>query len=330
MYLDFYGLREAAFELTPDPKFLYLTPAHREALANLKYGLSTAKAVTVLTGEAGTGKTTLIRTALASEACARVRCMHLTNPQLTRNEFVETLARGFSMSPAATTSKATLLDELERMLLERHAHGEVMALVVDEAQRMSDELLEEVRLLANIETPTSKLLPLVLAGQPELADRLNESSLRQLKQRVALRCDLASLTLPETAAYIAYRIRTAGGEAARLFTREAVTMIHESARGIPRVVSVICDNALLSGFALGRKPVGSDIVAEVLRDFDIAGRPGAEEPPQVGSMTAGQLLVSEPRRDIPASTMQLPASESAGGGAFQPVVRPRRRFSLFG
>ena len=330
MYLEFYGLREAAFELTPDPKFLYLTPAHREALANLKYGLSTAKAVTVLTGEAGTGKTTLIRTALESEACARVRCMHLTNPQLTRNEFVETLARGFSMSLAATTSKATLLDELERMLLERRNGGEVTALIVDEAQRMSDDLLEEIRLLANIETATAKLLPLVLAGQPELADRLNENSLRQLKQRVALRCDLRSLTLPETAAYIAYRIRTAGGEAARVFTREAVTMIHESAKGIPRVVSVLCDNALLSGFALGRKPVGSDVVREVLRDFDIAGGSGAEPPPDADSTNDGQLLRSEPRRDISAPTVQLPASESARGGTFQPVVRLRRRFSLFG
>jgi general secretion pathway protein A len=329
MYLDFYGLREPVFELTPDPKFLYLTNAHREALANLKYGLSSAKAVTVLTGEAGTGKTTLIRTALASEACARVRCMHLTNPQLTRSEFIETLARGFSMSQAATTSKAALLDELERTLLERRHCGEVMALVVDEAQRMSDELLEEVRLLANIETPTAKLLPLVLAGQPELSDRLNESSLRQLKQRVALRCDLPPLTVSETAAYIAFRVRTAGGEAAKLFTREAVTMIHESAKGIPRVISVICDNALLSGFALGRKPVGSDIVAEVLRDFDIAGSPAAETPrPAVPN--DGQLLVTEPKRVDPAPALEPASAERGGEGMFQAVARPRRRFSLFG
>ena len=254
----------------------------------------------MLTGEAGTGKTTLIRTALASDACARVRCMHLTNPQLTRSEFVETLARGFSMSAEAATSKAVLLDELERILLERRNCGEVMALVVDEAQRMSDDLLEEVRLLANIETSTTKLLPLVLAGQPELADRLNESSLRQLKQRVALRCDLPSLTLAETAAYIAFRIRTAGGEASRLFTREAVTLIHESAKGIPRVVSVICDNALLSGFALGRKPIGSDIVSEVLRDFDISRTASAE--PSADSIAAGdpgQLLVVAPAEAAP-------------------------------
>jgi general secretion pathway protein A len=329
MYLEFYGLRDAAFELTPDPKFLYLTAAHREALANLKYGLSTAKAVTMLTGEAGTGKTTLIRTALASDACARVRCMHLTNPQLTRSEFVETLARGFSMSAEAATSKAILLDELERILLERRNCGEVMALVVDEAQRMSDDLLEEVRLLANIETSTTKLLPLVLAGQPELADRLNESSLRQLKQRIALRCDLPSLTLAETAAYIAFRIRTAGGEASRLFTREAVTLIHESAKGIPRVVSVICDNALLSGFALGRKPISSDIVSEVLRDFDISRTATTE--PNADSMApeSAQLLFAAPAEFVQAMTPEPPRSESAAGEMFQ-APRPRRRFSLFG
>jgi type II secretory pathway predicted ATPase ExeA len=334
MYLDFFGLRELPFELTPNPRFLYLTSGHREALANLQYGLSTAKAVTVLTGEAGTGKTTLIRTALASESCRNVRCLHLTNPQLTRNEFVEMLARGFAMSAEAATSKAALLAELERTLRERRALGEVMALVVDEAQRMSDELLEEVRLLANIETATQKLLPLVLVGQPELGDRLNETGLRQLKQRVALRCDLAPLTLSETAAYIAFRIRTAGGDAARLFTREAVTSIHERACGIPRIVSVICDNALLNGFAMGRQPVGTDIVNEVVRDFDIratavdAPAPAAPEsravdpaaPDLLQVVAAGQPAAGgAPRDAVPARQSDMFTS-----------VSPRRRFSLFG
>jgi general secretion pathway protein A len=329
MYLDFFGLREAPFELTPDPRFLYMTAPHREALANLKYGLSTAKPVTVLTGEAGTGKTTLIRTALASDACAKVRCLHLTNPQLTREEFVEMLARGFSMSEAAMASKARLLDELERTLVERRKFGEIMALVVDEAQRMSDELLEEVRLLANIETATAKLLPLVLAGQPELADRLNENSMRQLKQRVALRCDLRPLSLSDTAAYIVFRVRMAGGEAARLFTREAVTLIHESAQGIPRVISVICDNALLSGFALGRRPVGSDLVAEVIRDFDIKQRELTTDG------NAGSKLLFVPAAPAAPATAGPPAPaaepvESGGTGGMFQTLTPKRRFSLFG
>ena len=267
MYQRFYGLRELPFELTPNPRYLYLTAGHREALSNLQYGLFSAKAVTLLVGEAGTGKTTLLRAALESDACTNVRCVYLNNPALTRGEFVEILARRFELSPEAAVSKAAMLGELERILQERRARGEITALVIDEAQTLSVELLEEVRLLANIETATEKLLPLVLAGQPELGARLEESGLRQLKQRVALRCDVSAFGLAETAAYISSRIRTAGGEASRLFTREAVTLIHECSRGIPRTISVMCDNALVTGLALNRQPVDKQIVLEVARDF---------------------------------------------------------------
>ncbi len=196
-------------------------------MSNLQYGLSTAKPVTLLIGEAGTGKTTLIRAALESEMCRHVKCVYLNNPTLTRTEFVEMLAARFGLGADAAQSKTVLLNELEKVLRARREKGELTALVVDEAQSLNAELLEEIRLLANVETATDKLLPLVLAGQPELADRLNDSSLRQLKQRVALRCEISPFDLPETAAYIAARIRLAGGEASRLFTREAVMRIHE-------------------------------------------------------------------------------------------------------
>jgi general secretion pathway protein A len=267
MYQRFYGLRELPFELTPNPRYLYLTPRHREALSNLQYGLSTAKAVTMLIGEAGTGKTTLLRTALESDACRGVHCVYLNNPALTRGEFVEILARRFELSAEAALSKAAMLGELEHVLHDRRSRGEITALVIDEAQTLSPELLEEVRLLANIETNTEKLLPLVLAGQPELGTRLEDSGLRQLKQRVALRCDVSPFSLPETAAYISSRIRTAGGEASRLFTREAVTLIHECSRGIPRTINVMCDNTLVTGVALNRQPVDREMVLEVSRDF---------------------------------------------------------------
>lgn len=270
MYERYYNLREPPFELTSNPRYLYLTPQHREALSNLEYGLSSAKAVTVLIGEAGTGKTTLLKAALASDRCRDVQCVYVHNPALTRSEFIETLAERFELGPEASQSKAVLLVALENVLKERRRRGEITALVVDEAQTLSAELLEEMRLLANIETPSEKLLPLVLAGQPELAQRLNEPGLRQLKQRIALRCELRPFELKETAIYIASRIRTAGGEAARLFTREAVMLIHEHSRGIPRTISVICDNALVSGMALGKQPVGRDIVLEVCRDFDFS------------------------------------------------------------
>jgi type II secretory pathway predicted ATPase ExeA len=267
VYITHYRLQSLPFELTTDPTYLFLAPGHREALANLEYGLASGKALTVLTGEPGTGKTTLLRAALGSEQCRHVRCLHVNNPALTREEFLTTLALLFNVDGEAARSKPLLLDRIERSLRERRGAGGMTALIVDEAQALSTDLLEEIRLLANIETATEKLLPLVLSGQPELAARLDEPSLRQLKQRVALRCEVPAFALPETAAYIATRIRAAGGRPERLFTREAVRLIHGYARGIPRTINVICDNALVTGMALDRQTVDSEMVLEVCRDF---------------------------------------------------------------
>jgi general secretion pathway protein A len=269
VYQDFYGLRELPFELMSHRRFLFFTARHREALSHLEYGLLSSRGITVLLGEPGTGKTTLLRACLDSERCQHLRCVHLQNPTLTRSEFIEMLAVEFDLGAEAAASKTVLLRKLESALREGRARGQIMALVVDEAQGLSDELLGEIRLLANMETVTEKLLPVVLAGQPELATRLNQPELRELKQRVALRCEIAPLDLRETAAYIVWRIRTAGSDAEMPFTREAVALIHESSRGIPRTINVMCDNALLSGFALGRKPVDRQIVLEVCQDFDL-------------------------------------------------------------
>ena len=200
MYTTFYRLAELPFELSPNPKYLLLTARHREALANLQYGISARKGLTLLIGEAGTGKTTLVHSALASDACRDARIVHLANPMLSREEFVEFLARSFDLSPDARHSKTAMLAELEQSLRRRQDQGVTTALVIDEAQCLSMGLLEEVRLLSNIETPGQKLLPLVLAGQPELADQLNLPALVQLKQRVALRCTLGLLNAAETAA----------------------------------------------------------------------------------------------------------------------------------
>jgi type II secretory pathway predicted ATPase ExeA len=223
----------------------------------------------VLIGEAGTGKTTVLRTTLEGRVDRRMRCVSITNPTLTRDEFVEYLAKSFLLSAEAARSKTTLLLELERMLREQRARSGGYALVVDEAQSLPNELLEEIRLLANIETSTDKLLPVILAGQPELAARLNQPELRQLKQRIAIRCELRPFTLPESASYIAARLKMAGGDAPRLFTREAVTLVHEHARGIARTINVICHNALVTAFAMNKRPVTREMVLEVIRDFDL-------------------------------------------------------------
>jgi general secretion pathway protein A len=277
MYESFHGFRERPFDLTPNPRYLVLTDVHREALSNLEYGIASNKGVTLLVGDAGTGKTTIIRTALERQP-AKVHCVHLNNPALTREEFVEMLAVRFELSERARTSKAVLLLELESLLRSRRAAGESTVLVVDEAQSLPLDLLEEIRLLANIETDNEKLLIVIIAGQPELAERLNDVSLRQLKQRIALRCELRPLTLQETAAYVTGRIRAAGGVGAHAFTREAVTLMHERSRGIPRLISVIADNALLSGFAKGERPVSSATILEVCQDFDLAPEPVRERP----------------------------------------------------
>lgn len=320
MYTEFYGLTELPFELSPDPKYLLLTARHREALANLQYGISAGKSLTLLTGEAGTGKTTVIHAALASPACSGARIVYLSNSMLTRAEFIEFLAGSFGLSPEAAGSKTRLLAELEQELRSRRAAGITTALVIDEAQCLERELLEEVRMLSNIETPSEKLLPLVLVGQPEFAERLNQPSLRQLKQRVALRCHLGTLNAAETAAYIAGRVRIAGGEASTLFTREAIDEVHRFSRGIPRTISVICDNALVSGFATGTRPVGAEIIREVCADFDLtapAAAPAPAEPPA--------------SRNGKGSAMDKPASPApaAPGPMFSSFSAKKRRFSFF-
>lgn len=274
MYERFFGLDERPFELTPDPRYLMLTPTHQEALATVEYGVSARKGITLLVGEVGTGKTTVVRNALRLRLLRRGesgdRLVYLKNPILTRTEFYQHLTTSFGLSDAAATSKTLFLAELEALLIDRQRRGELTALVIDEAQSLPHELLEELRLLANLESETQNLLPLVLAGQPELAERLNHSNLRQFKQRIAQRCRLMPLDLVETAAYIAGRVRLAGGDAGRLFTRDAVIAIFDASGGIPRTISVICDNALIVGFGADERPVGNETVEEVCRDLDLA------------------------------------------------------------
>ncbi len=309
MYERYYGLQERPFDLSPNPRFLCFTPQHREALVHLQYGLAGRPGITVLVGEAGTGKTTLIRAALQA-ANGSSTIVHLSNPTLTRAEFFDYLADGFGLSPDAAQSKIQFLRELEEALSKDHAP--VLALVVDEAQSVPYELLEEIRLLTNAEAPNGHSLAVALVGQPELARRLEEARLRQLKQRVVLRCELTPLSLKDVAAYISGRVKTAGGEATRLFTRDAVVAIHQYSAGIPRVISVICDNALVNGFAADQKPVGAGMVNEVCRSLSL---------PQHAQLThaaPAPVPVPEPR-PVAAVPAQAPMFDSVS----------RRRFSFF-
>jgi general secretion pathway protein A len=317
MYQQFYGLAERPFDLTPNPKYLFLTPSHREALSSLEYGISARTGVTVLIGEAGTGKTTLIRATLDARDPGRTKAIYMNNPTLSRSEFLEFLAGEFQLPSGLASSKTRLLKELEVALADLHQDEITPALIIDEAQSLPHELLEEIRLLANIETVHDKLLPIVLAGQPELAERLNHPSLRQLKQRVGLRCQLRQLDLSEVGAYITARVAVAGGQAATIFTREAVMVIHERSQGIPRLVSVICHNALISGFALSQRPITASVVREVCEDFDLRSAAGMTVLPQLSPTAA----TSEPAAPVPPRT--------PGRALLSGLPRPKRGFSFF-
>lgn len=318
MYEQFYGLRERPFDLTPNPRYLLLTDSHREALGNLEFGITSRMGITLLTGEAGTGKTTLIRTAMAQiDARAKGRpttWAYLKNPTLSQEDFLRFLATSFGMPAYATVSKTRLLDELERAL----AGGQRAALIVDEAQCVPSHLLEEIRLLANIESDTEKLLPVLLVGQPELSERLNEPGLRQLKQRVALRCTLERLSPDETGAYIAGRIRLAGGDPVNVFTLEAVLDIRDAARGIPRTINVICANALLTGYAEEQRPINRKLIETVCRDFDFSAD-GTPSPKR----TSGRI-------EIVAAELQADESESQAHATMRERPRwwDRKRRSL--
>lgn len=321
MYEAFYGFRERPFQLTPNPRYLFLNPAHREALATLRYGLSSSLGITVLLGETGTGKTTLLRAALRAEGRPEQRHVVLTNPTLTPAELFEMLAERLGL-PQPSGSKARFLLSFERDLLERHHEGVRTAVVIDEAQNLTRELFEEIRLLANLETETEKLVNLVLVGQPELAERLNDPSLRQFKQRVVLRCSLPPLDLEWTASYIAGRLTAAGAVAADVFTKEAVRAIYEASRGIPRAIGVVGENALLAGYAAQRKPVDRSIVANVCRDLDIP----------LSGRTASEFAVEEP----PAGAWRHPAPSHASSDGRPvelhreaPMLTPGRRILDF-
>src|SRR5258707_1670077 len=259
MYKKFFGLKENPFNVTPDPRYLFLTHHTQEALACLTYGIETRKGFIMLTGEVGTGKTTLINKLLEWLHKERVSTAFVFNPRLSVSQFFDFMMADFGI-PCETHQKGQMLLKLNQWLLDRYQAGERAVLVVDEAQNLSPQMLEEIRLLTNLETSTEKLLQIVLAGQPELEQKLNQPQLRQLRQRITLRAKTRQLTLDETQGYIHERLRIAGAENTDIFVQEAITAVHRSAHVIPRVTNLLCEHTLVSTYADQRNQVPAEIV----------------------------------------------------------------------
>jgi general secretion pathway protein A len=268
MYKRFFKLRENPFNVNPDPRYLFLTGHTQEALACLTYGIEARKGFILLTGEVGTGKTTLINKLLEWLHQERVYTAFVFNPRLSVTQFFDFMMADFGI-PCESTMKSQVLMRLNQWLLERYQAGERAVLIVDEAQNLSPQMLEEIRLLTNLETSTEKLLQIVLAGQPELDRKLNQPELRQLRQRITLRARTCALTLEDTKGYIAERLRIAGSDGEEVFTPEAIEAVHKYSRGIPRITNLLCEHALISAFVDQRKPVPREMIEDVARDFDL-------------------------------------------------------------
>jgi general secretion pathway protein A len=270
VYAEFYGLKELPFALTPDPRFIYFTPSHTEVMANLHYGIESGKGLVVVTGEVGTGKTTILRW-MMQRLDRTVLVAYIFNPRLSVAEFYQHVAHLLDVQKWET--KSELLLELGRALESRHSRGLRTVLIIDEAQGLSPHVLEEIRLLSNFESDTAKQLQIVLTGQPELRDVLNNPDLRQLKQRVALRCLIKPLpNIEETDRYITSRLLVAGAERTNIFSPGAIDYIFRCSEGIPRNINNLCDNALLAGYAAGELTLGRAVIEEIAETFDMLPR----------------------------------------------------------
>jgi general secretion pathway protein A len=286
MYKEFYGLRANPFNVNPDPRYLFLTRHTEEALACLTYGIQSRKGFVLLTGEVGTGKTTLINKLLEWLRLQQVATAFIFNSRLNVPQFLDYMMADFGI-PCDSRAKSQILLRLYNWLLDRYRAGETAVLIVDEAQNLSDEVLEEIRMLTNLETFTEKLLQIVLVGQPELEQKLKQPQLRQLKQRLTLRAKTHPLTLEETKAYIQQRLRIAGSNGNPIFEPEAMISVHRYSSGIPRVINLVCEHCLVSAFVDQQKVIGPSVVDNVARDFDLGDNTSAgamKVPPPVSTV----------------------------------------------
>ena len=266
MYLDYYGLTEPPFDITPNPRFLFYGAKHREAYNYLLYGIRERKGFVQMTGEVGAGKTTLCR-AMLEQLDRRYATALILNPIMSAEELVKAIALEFGL-PVHGLDRLDILAVINNFLLHQVEQGKETVLIIDEAQDLTDDLLEQVRLLSNLETDNRKLLQIILFGQPELRERLNHHRLRQLRQRITVRYHLSPLNRQEVMAYVRHRLHVSGGNGTPYFTRPALWRVYRYSRGIPRLVNAVCDKALLAGFVKQQKRIDYRMVGEAVRELE--------------------------------------------------------------
>lgn len=273
MYNAFYQFAREPFNITPDPAFLYLSPTHREALATITYGIENRKAFILVTGDVGTGKTSVLRAFLQDIKRDDIRYIYIINPNLTFQEFLEKIFRELELETEGLTT-AQMVEKLHRVLVDEYVRGRNFVVVIDEAQNMPVETIESMRLLSNLETSTYKLIQIVFAAPPEFEEILDHPRLQSLKQRIAVRARILPLSAGETAEYIRHRLSVVSIGTEPAFTPSAVKMIAAEARGIPRVINILCDGALAAGLRSREKPVDAKIVRDVIAETRPAVKPG--------------------------------------------------------
>ena len=293
MYNEYFGFHESPFSVTPDPRFFYANPVYLEAYANLRYGVDAKKGFIVVTGEVGTGKTTLLRK-LMRDFKSTVHFASIFNTDVSFNDLLRVTLRELDV-PTKGKDRLGMVEELNTYLIEQLERRQIVCLLIDEAQNLTDESLERLRLLSNLETDKQKLLQIVLVGQPELSVKLDKPMLRQLKQRIAIRCKIAPLTDDEVGSYVSFRLGVAGYEGKNLFAPEALRKIALYSKGIPRLINIICDNALVIAFAASQKKVSAQVIREVASDLRLA----AEVQPATAN-NAGALSPFNSEPDVPA------------------------------
>ncbi len=311
MYKEFFGLKENPFSANPDPRFLVPTRETEETFASLTYGIQQRRGFILLTGEVGTGKTTILNMFLEWLRGANVATAFIFNPRLSVVEFMDFMMTDFGI-PCDSELKSQKLIRINQWLLERFRGNETAVLIVDEAQNLSVEVLEEIRLLTNLETAREKLLQIVLSGQPELEYKLNRPHLRQLRQRITLRCKTFPLTSKQTEEYICTRLRIAGRSEGPLFSPSAIEAVHRYSQGIPRIINLLCDHALINAFADGRKYVAANTIDCVAKEFELS-EPATSAATSAANGNGGQAKASRMLDELTVLIDRLRRAEIGDG-----------------